>query len=544
MKLDLKTNWLDRAIAFVAPQWGLERQRDRAMMALSGSYIGGGVSTRPMSTYMPGDSSADGAVVGDLPLLRQRSRDLMRNNALALGAINTTVTNVVGGGLKLKCQVDRKILGMTDESAEAWQSQVEAEFALWAETQNCDVTRTLDFYSLQELAFRSTLESGDVFCLLPFVERKGDIYGLKLQLIEADLCTNKNWEPDSSTLTQGVQLDNTSAPVAYHFLKYHPASYKLEEYAPEWRIVPAFGRQTGRRNVIHLFRRLRPGQTRGVPHLAPVIEPLKQLGRYTDAEIMAAVISGMFTVFVKSEGGEGLAPMLAAGTSDDTANDIRLGNGAIVDLRPGEDISTANPGRPSTAFDPFVQAILRQVGVALELPFEILIKHFTASYSAARAALLEAWRFFSNRRNWLARNFCQVVYEAWLEEAIARGRVSAPGFADDPVKRRAYLCARWYGDSPGQIDPVKEVTAAKLRVDMGVSTLSEETAALTGNDWESVHRQQVIEQKLRVKDGLMLDPTEPPPVAPVPGGDKPPAKKPSKPAKTGAGAEFVRVDMA
>lgn len=105
----------------------------------------------------------------------------------------------------------------------------------------------------------------------------------------------------------------------------------------------------------------------------------------------------------------------------------------MIGLAPGEKVSSVDPGRPNAAFDPFVMAILRQIGVALEIPFELLVKHFTASYSAARAALLEAWKFFYTQRKWLADNFCQPVYEAWLTEAVLSGRVSAPGFFDDPL---------------------------------------------------------------------------------------------------------------
>ena len=111
------------------------------------------------------------------------------------------------------------------------------------------------------------------------------------------------------------------------------------------------------------------------------------------------------------------------------------------------------------------ETLLRQVGVALELPFELLVKHFTASYSAARAALLDAWRFFRTRRDFMATYFCQPIYTAWMEEAVAIGRVDAPGFFDDPMLRRAYLGAEWMGDGPGSINPKDEAQAIKTRLD-------------------------------------------------------------------------------
>ena len=141
--------------------------------------------------------------------------------------------------------------------------------------------------------------------------------------------------------------------------------------------------------------------------------------------------------------------------------------------------------------------------MALELPFEILIKHFTASYSAAQAALVEAWKTFSARREWMANQFCQPVYEMVIAEAIAKGYLDAPGFFSDPFVRAAYLGAEWIGPPRGQIDQLKELRAAAYRVDLGVSTLEEETAQITGGSWETKHIQRAKEQKLRTEAGLV-----------------------------------------
>jgi len=182
--------------------------------------------------------------------------------------------------------------------------------------------------------------------------------------------------------------------------------------------------------------------------------------------------------------------------------DYKLGYGAMIGLAPGEQIDQAKPERPNTAFDPFVQAILRQIGVALELPYEILIKHFTASYSAARAALLEAWKFFRARRHWVGVHFCQPVYEVWMWEAVALGRITAPGFLSDPLLRKAYCGAEWVGPARGMINELDETNAAQARIDLGISDRDREAAELVGVDWEQTHRQQLKEKRRRVADGL------------------------------------------
>ncbi len=267
--------------------------------------------------------------------------------------------------------------------------------------------------------------------------------------------------------------------------------------------------------MLHLYRKLRIGQSRGVPDLAAVIEPLKMLERYTEAEITAAVMSGMFSVFVKTSNGDGLnldeearpASPYSPGSAlpePSTGREVQMGSGAIIDLLPDEDVEFADPKRPNTAFDPFVMAILRQIGVALELPFEVLVKHFTASYSAARAALLEAWRFYLNRRAWLVSQFCQPVYEEWLSEAVAIGRIQAPGFFDDPAIRKAYCRAVWVGPGRGQINPDAETKASVRRIEAGISTREKEAMELDGSDFDILHTQLVQEKKMRVEGGLEL----------------------------------------
>ena len=132
--------------------------------------------------------------------------------------------------------------------------------------------------------------------------------------------------------------------------------------------------------------------------------------------------------------------------------------------------------------------------------------NFEASYSASRGALLEAWKLFNYWRQWWVTNFCQPIYEEWLQEAVLKGRVNAPGFFDDPMIRYAYSWADWTGPSQGQLDPVKEVKAAILRVENGFSTRQRETAELTGGDWELNHRQRIKEEKLRKEAGFTSTP--------------------------------------
>lgn len=500
-RVDVSQNWIDKVIGYVNPRAGLQRFQARYQSAIATAYVGASRTRKQSKNWITSGGDADTDILPDLPTLRDRSRDLIRNAPIAAGAINTKVTNIIGGGLRLHCRIDRDYLGLTDKQADAWETETQREFKLWAKSQDCSADRQGNFYELQDLVFRSTLENGDVFALLPLISRNRNPYSLALKLIEADRVCNRDNKTDTPELAGGIKRDSNGAPTHIQVLKGHPGNWKTKQ--SEWSDIPVFGAMSGRRNVLHIFRRIRIGQCRGVPDLAPVIETLKQLDRYTEAEITAAVISGMFTVFVETE--DGLNPLESDGTSsvDESTNELKLESGAIVDLAPKEKVQFANPGRPNTAFDPFMMSILRQIGVALEIPMELLILHFTASYSASRAALEQAWKFFKSRRSWLSSKLCTPVYEEWLTEAVELGRIDAPGFLDgDPAIREAYLGCAWIGPAKGHIQPLQEIQAEAEAVELGSKTLDQVTAETTGEDWEQTHRQRTKEVRMRRADGL------------------------------------------
>ena len=195
------------------------------------------------------------------------------------------------------------------------------------------------------------------------------------------------------------------------------------------------------------------------------------------------------------------APEPAAPEDPRGPNEYSMGPGQINIMQPGEDVTFASPTRPAGGFNNFVEAIAGQIGAALEVPADLLLKSFNASYSASRAALLEAWKAFKMRREWLADDFCRPIYEIWMSEAVARGRIYAPGFFSDPAIHAAYLGSEWLGPSQGQLDPVKEITAEILACSEGFSTHEQSTIRLNGGQWDAnVEQLQRENEKLGGQD--------------------------------------------
>ncbi|MBY0260134.1 MAG: phage portal protein [Methylobacterium sp.] len=500
---------LDRAINVVAPVYGARRMQARVQIAMAGQYAGAKSNKTALKSWQTNPGSADADTLGDLTTLRARSRDLGRNNPIARGARATAKSHTVGTGLKLRSQIDREMLGLTEEQAEKWERNAEKLFDLWACSTACDVSLTQNFYQLQGLVFDTTFESGDSFILRRKAKMRS-VVSLALAVIEADRVDTPQSMAADPDIRSGVRIDEDGAPLSYFFLSEHPGDHYFRTYL-DYQEIPAFGQESGERMVLHVYRRLRPEQTRGVPELAPIIEILKQLDRYTEAEIMAAVVSSFFTVFVKSDSGDDVL----AGATDPLPgmgkDEITLGSGAIVSIGKEEDVVAANPARNNSNFDPFMSAILRQIGVALSIPYELLVMHFEASYSASRAALEMAAKFFAERREWLVTTFCQPVYEWFLTDAINAGLIDAPGFFGSAVRRAAWAKALWKPPTGLVIDPVKEAEADKLNVDLGVTTLESVTLTRNGGDWKQVTEQRGREHAARVAAKLepeILDPSK------------------------------------
>jgi len=518
----MKKTAYDQVIEYFNPQRAMQRYKARAMIGAyekSGGYIGASRTRPALGAYNPMSGDVNEDTIMDLPTLRTRARDLVRNAPIAGGALNTMVSYVVGTGLSMRSTIHGSRLGLSTSEAGIWQDDVNARFTDWAESTDCDIARGMNFYSIQALAFNSFLLSGDVFALMTQAERNGRNRPA-IQLIEADRVCNKDDARDTANMISGISLDDYGCPTFYSICNQHPTSWK-PGIKRSWTTIPAFGAQTDRRNVIHLFEQKRPGQVRGVPILAPVIESLKQLSRYTEAELAAAVIAGSYAIFLRMDpaafgdlfddkGKQSYMDSASKWKGDYPETGIN-GPGKAVNLLPGESLEENNPGRPNSEFSGFVEAILSQVGCELGLPLSVLTKVYDTSYSSARSSLLDAWRVFKVRREMLASYFCQPVYESWLTNEIATGTIKAKGFFDDPLITHYYCQANWIGDGQGSIDPIKEVQAAKERINMGISTIADEAIAWSGGNWWDIHKARTNEHNMRVGAGLE------PPVLPTVG---------------------------
>ena len=483
------------------------KKERRARMSATG-YGAHSASTTlsSMLGYNAGGGSAEDDIDLHGALLRARSRDLFDSGGLARSGPMTLKTNVVGWGIQPKPKIDGDALGLSEEAQDEWERNALREFKLWAENPMCDAERQKNFYGLQQLAFLSELVSGDIFVLFGMKENKRTPYTTTIRLIEADRVST----PDSSAgesesretdgggrIVDGVEIDAEGAVIRYHFTSRHPLMENATD-SVEWTAIDAFGSDTGYPNVLHIMTVERPEQRRGVPFVAAQIEQIKQLDRYLTSELAANVVSAMLTAFVVTDGDDESTGLEDAVNPEDKITDddmqLELAPGAIYALPPGKKIQEINPLRNNATFQNFVETMETIIGASMGIPKEVLTKKYESNYTAARGALLDFWREVRVRRTAFVGSFCQPIYEQWLSEAVATGRIEAPGFFDDPAIRQAWCGCMWMGASMGHVDPLKEANAATIRIANNITTQEQEASEYNGNDWLANVRQRKKER--------------------------------------------------
>lgn len=460
-------------------------------------YANGGASLtkKTLKSWLPRHYSPRWDVDESIDLLRSRANDLVLNDSVGSSIIATLTTGTIGSGLKLFPRVKADILGLSQDDARRWSRNVKREFNLWASNQNaCDFLRRNNFFELQAIAFRAMLYDGDSFVL--FKRRAPEKlmpYSLRLQLLDAQRVSNPSYGIgnqvemilDNNRVVRGIEVDSQGALVAIHVANKIFDEPNLLQPDIQWRRVLWHGRLSGSPNVLHICKDQSPDQFRGVPVIAPVIEALKQLSRYSDAELSASIIRSFFAIFFTQHDTNWNLNQIT-GEADDPTKEFKIGTPSVNFLPRNVDVKAIDSSNAQSTFADFTAAFLKCICAAVNLPAEVVLKSFNASYSASRAALLQAEDEFKARRAAFVNDFCTPIYQAFLTEAIALGRVDAPGFFDDPIKRQAYLNADWLCEQNHSLDAVKEVSAAKMRLELGLSTKEIEVANLSGRDYDDI----------------------------------------------------------
>lgn len=469
--------------------WPFKKKKKQAARSYTGADYG-----RLVSDWITSGSSLDSEINGSLRVLRDRSRDLVRNNDYAKNCIREIRNNVVGRGFTFQAHFK---LQRGDKLNDKLNKKIETEFARWCKKQNCNAAGKLSFTQIQQVIISNVAETGEAVVRI-ITQKFGDSkVPLALQVLDSDMI-DENYNAlatSGNPIRMGIETDKWGRPVNFFLHAKHPGDFAFVD-APLERtnrhvIVPA-------EEILHLFIPETEKQTRAVPWFASTLMRMRQMAGYEDAEVIAARASASLMGFIQTPQGE-----LEGDAVVDGQRVTDFEPGVIKKLNPGESMNVPNISRPGGQFDPFMRLMLRGVAAGVGASYETVSKDFSqTSYSSARQSIIserDNWRVI---QDWMSENFHQVVFEKWLDMAVLSGVLSLANYESEPDQY--YEAVRWIPRGWQWVDPAKEVAANKEAVRSGFTTLSD-VISQSGNDYDDILNQRKRELDSANALGITFD---------------------------------------
>jgi len=441
----------------------------------------------------------------------ERSVDLVQSDPNAAGIVDHFATTVAGPGLYPEPSLDSDALALDADILRRIQAQERAAYNTWFHY--ADAGWRMSFGEIQYLAQRNLLTYGEFIVLLPMIDDAARPYSLACMPIHPLRLHTPSDLMSRDDIRDGVELGDYGEPVAY-WIQNAATRYltSLGNTSKNYTRVPA--RQGHRWNVLHGYVQSDPDQVRGMPFFAPALKYFRDLNDYLDAELVSNVVTAAFSVFIETGSADPLtvAQAMAHHTyadDDDNASDIRyeeLIPGAIMYGSAGQKPHAITADRPGPTFGIFVKEIKKALAMSVNMPYVSLFHDVEeTNYAGFRAAMLDAWRVFNYRREWLGNRFNGPIRTMLLEEAWLRGDI--PDIPDFYERMSAWASCQWIGTPKGNIEPIKEVQADILAIDARLKTRAQANSE-RGNDWRRTFA-QLAEEDAEARGLALNDPSDP-----------------------------------
>lgn len=463
----------------IAAAWGaLKGAEPRA-----GAYTGGAGSRLTQDWIFAATRSADQEVHGDLRVLKNRARDLSRNNPHAHRFKRLLSYNVAGPhGIRLQAKV-RNAKGELDRRTNG---EIEGAWSRWCKAKNCTADGRLSFAQVQRLYMETLAVDGEV--LLRMLPGFANEFGFAVQVLDTDLLDHEYNRPAGSATNEirmGVEIDKWGRPVAYHIWDRHPNESLARDR--QRLVIPAD-------QIVHDFISDRAGQTRGVTWYASVLLRAKMLDGYEEAVVVGARAGATNMGFFKpNENAAHVDP------NDGGEIPFEAEPGTFKTLPMGYDFEKYDPSQPTTSFNEFDKAMLRSIAVGLEASYHSLTGDLTdVNYSSIRQGKVDerdVWQVLQQR---LVENLLERLYPEWLKWADTLGALSLP--ARNMARRENVV---WRSRGWDWVDPLKDIQAASLAIALGVTSRTR-ICAERGVEFEDVIEELAEEKRLAESYGIDL----------------------------------------
>ena len=453
------------------------------------SYLGNQVSSL-LSDFLSPATSADTEIRGAIRRLRDRSRQLSRNNPYAKRALQVYRTMIVGHeGLTFQSRARNLPLvnGRPDPNTaqgpldQVGNARIERAWKEWSQLGNCEVSGKLSWIDVQQLVIESVQRDGEV--LVKLVRDKSLPFGFGLQILEGDYLDEQydTTLSNGNRIIMGVELNRFHRPVAYHLFEGpdHPLNYgTVGSYHHGMRRVriPA-------EELLHIYLPERSQQTRGVPAFASVMESMHQLQGYLQAEVVAARLGAAKMGFLQSPEGDGFD---GEDTLDDYQPVMDASPGSIQQLPAGMSFSAWDPTHPTTAFPDFHSAVLRSIASGLGISYAELSNDLTGvNYSSIRQGAISERDHYRMLQKFLITHLAKPIYREWHKVQVLRGTFD---WSMEKAESKFIPSAEFRGRGFAWVDPAKEISAATAAVQSGFMSLSD-VQLQYGRDPEEVFSQ-------------------------------------------------------
>lgn len=464
-------NLFEKSIAFFDPKIALKRAFARQSLEKIRSYDAASKGRRTSGWHGVGTSA--NAENQNLFELRNRSRELRRNNAYTKSAIDVIATNVIGAGIIPE-----------PRAKDVEKKRIKAAWKDWAETTECDYNGRLNFYGLQKLATEAVAESGGVIWLKRKVKTSISKIGIQIQVLEIDYL---DWHKTVTLLEnggyiiQGVEFDKSDKRVAYWMYEQHPGDIINLKSLVSKRVVES--------EVIHIFKQDRPGQVNGVPFGVSVFIKLRDFAEYEDAQLVSQKMAACFSIFVQDSSPE----TLATGNGAVPLMSESVQPGIIQTVPSGKTITFATPPQPQQTSE-YSRKILQAIAGGYGITYEALTGDLSnVNFSSGRMGWLEAHRKVTDLQYNVVIPPCDGVWSWFMSASFIAGLVPNENTKAD-----------WTPPRREMIDPVKETTGITNQVRAGILTPSE-AARQQGYDFDDLVTQYQADLAKLDKAGIILD---------------------------------------
>lgn len=462
------------------------------------SYDAGKVLAR-YGDLVSSSGSADYELSTSLVPLRNKSRNLYRNSSAQRRFVQLMRVNVVGEhGFRLQSRV-RKEDGTLDKTLNA---KVQEEWNEWWAHPTVDGVMT--GVDLERQAVSSWCNDGEVIWEVVYGPRYPS--GIAINPIEPDMLDESliTVNPDTQNeIRMGVEVNSDGRPVAYWFLTDHPGdlhglggSHSRNRH----RRVPAD-------RILHLYDRVRAGQTRGEPPAAPVIHPVKMLDGYREAEVMGrrlrAAIMGFFTKDAPTSEGIGQLADREAEQGDDWDNtfEMDINPGTLKSLPYGYDFKQFDPGGMQADYHDFESQIKKDSAMGYGISaFSHGMETEGVSYSTGRSVLTEDRDYYKQMHAFFIGGLYDRLFPLWLSRRVLEDDSRIPASRAPLIVRKHKFRPRGWD----WVDPAKEVAANSEALKTKQTSLTR-VAAARGIDITDLLDEIEEEQALAAERGLTLD---------------------------------------